>query len=274
VERIIREIEYVKSRYRTEFIKFGDDIFAIKADEWLAEFAVQYPRRIGIPFNCYLRIDRVKEEVLRLLKMAGCYSVHLSIDSTSSLVREKILGRQMKEIDPVEPLKMIHGHGINTWVNFMLAAPESTLQDDLNSIGLARKGRVTYAAYSTTVPMKGTELYDYSVAHHLIDPAIHKGDMTGCTRPTTLKGFTEREKKIRYNVYLLGAIIAKLPNVLYWVAMGLIRIIPPNLLFKKMRDAFYKYSIENNIFRLHGRQKRAPREIFTNAEALREKPAS
>ncbi|MDA8140092.1 MAG: radical SAM protein [Desulfobacteraceae bacterium] len=251
VERIIREIEYVKSRYRTEFIKFGDDIFAIKADEWLKEFSDQYVRRIGIPFNCYLRIDRVKPEVLQLLKSAGCYSVHLSIDSTSSLVREKILGRQMKEIDLIAPLKLIRSYGINTWVNFMLAAPESTLQDDLNTIRVAREGRVTYAAYSTTVPMKGTELYDYSVAHRLIDPVTHKGDMTGCTQPTALQGFTEREKNIRYNVYLLGAIIAKLPPIFHEIAMGLIRIIPPNRLFKKMRDAFYKYSIENTIFRLH-----------------------
>jgi anaerobic magnesium-protoporphyrin IX monomethyl ester cyclase len=251
VERIIREIEYVKSRYRTEFIKFGDDIFAIKADDWLKTFSEQYAKRVAIPFNCYLRIDRVKKEVLQLLKAAGCYSVHLSLDSTSELVREKILGRQMRKVDVVAALEMIHGFGIHTWVNFMLAAPESTLQDDLNTIRIARAAHVTYAAYSTTVPMKGTDLYDYCLSHRLIDPDSHKSDMTGCTQPSTLKCFSPKEKKIRYNIYLLGAIVARMPRFLGEIAIRLMRIVPPNRVFVRMRDIYYKYSIENQIFKLH-----------------------
>src|SRR3989338_1371004 len=35
VERIIQEIEDVKSKYRADFIKFGDDLFALKVDDWL-----------------------------------------------------------------------------------------------------------------------------------------------------------------------------------------------------------------------------------------------
>ena len=39
VERILQEIEDVGKKYRMDFIKFGDDCFAIKADDWLEEFA-------------------------------------------------------------------------------------------------------------------------------------------------------------------------------------------------------------------------------------------
>jgi len=251
VDRIIHEIEYVKARYKTNFIKFGDDIFALKADEWLEEFAETYSERIGIPFNCYLRFDMVSEKLLSLLKKAGCYSVHLSVDSTSEVVREKILGRHMKPVDIADRLRMIRSFGINTWVNFMLAAPESTLQDDLDSITLGKKGKVTYSAYSTTVPMKGTELYDYCLEHGLIDPKTHKSDMTGCYQTSTLSCFSKREKDIRLNIYLLGAIIAKLPFPFDKLAIQLIKIIPPNDLFRKMRQIYYKYSIENRIFKLH-----------------------
>lgn len=250
VERIIREIEDVKSKYRTEFIKFEDDMFATKVDEWLEEFAEKYSKRIGIPFNCYLRFDRVDDDVLRLLKMAGCYSVHLSVDSTSKHVRESILRRRMKDVDIVRQLKKIREYGINTWVNHMLAVPESTLQDDLDTIKLNKEADVTYAAYSTTVPMKGTELYNYCVEKKIIDPITHKGDMTGCNLESTLYCFTEREKNIRYNIYLLGAIIAKLPFPLFELTIYMIKVIPPNELFKKMRSAYFEYSIKNTIFKL------------------------
>ena len=250
VERLIQEIEYVKARYRTEFIKFGDDIFAIKADDWLEQFCEQYARRIGIPFNCYLRIDRISEKLLTVLKKAGCYSVHLSVDSSSPHVQEKILGRCMKNVDVPGQLKMIHSFGINTWVNFMLAAPDSTLQDDLDSIRISKQGRVTYTAYSTTVPMKGTRLYDHCLENALIDPHTHKSDMTGCWTKSALNCFSRKEKNIRYNIYLLGALIAKLPQWLVAPAVGLIRLTPPNRLFVMFRNWFYRYSIENKIFKV------------------------
>lgn len=251
VDRILREIEYVKGRYRTDFIKFGDDLFAAKADDWLREFAEQYQARIGVPFNCYLRIDRVDEELLRLLKQAGCFSVHLSVDCMSRHVREAVLGRQMREADLVGNLRMIRGFGINTWVNFMLAAPESTLDDDLDSIWLSKQGDVTYTAYSTTVPMKGTQLYDYCVERHLLDPTTHRSDMVGCYRPSTLSCFSARDKRTRYNIYLLGALIAKLPFPLDRLAVQAIKVLPPNPLFRFLRSRYYQYSIENRIFALH-----------------------
>jgi len=253
VGRLLKEIEYVKGRYRTDFIKFGDDLFAAKADDWLAEFAEEYPKRVGIPFNCYLRVDRMTPELLSMLKKAGCFSVHLSVDSTSEFVREEILGRRMKKVDIVENLRMVRRFGINTWVNYMLAAPGSRLADDLAAVAVSKKGKVTYASFSTTVPMKGTALHDHCVENGLIDPATHRGDMSGCSQPSTLACFSQREKNIRYNVYLLGALMAKLPFPFDRLASLMIRLVPPNRLFMTLREKFYRYSIENTIFKLRPR---------------------
>lgn len=250
VERIIREIEDVKSKYVMDFVKFGDDVFAVKADEWLKEFAEKYQKRIGIPFNCYLRFDIIDDELLQLLKKAGCYSVHLSVDSTSDYVREEIFKRRMKRVDIVANLKKIRSYGINTWVNYMLAVPGSSLQDDLNAITQCRDADVTYPSFSTTVPMQGTALYDYCMENKHLNPIVHKSDMSGCSEKSTLLCFTEKEKNVRYNVYLLGAFISKLPNVFYKMALSLIKIVPPNFIFRHIRRIVYNYHINNKIFKL------------------------
>ncbi len=249
VERVIKEIEYVKSRYRTDFIKFEDDLFATKADEWLKEFAEKYAERIGVPFNCYLRFDIVTDDVLELLKTAGCYSVHLSVDSASNHIRNNILKRRMKDVDIVKQLKKIRGYGINTWVNYMLAVPESTLQDDLDTIKLNKEADVTYGSYSITEPMQGTDLYKYCVESKII-PNTYIGDLNGCKLKSTLSCFTEREKNIRYNIYLLGALISKMPFPLFDIFVSTIKIIPPNRLFIKIHDIYFNYSIMNKIFKL------------------------
>lgn len=250
VERVIREIEEVKANYRMDFVKFGDDLFAMSADAWLEEFAEKYPKRIGVPFNCFLRFDRISDELIILLKKAGCFSVHLSVDSTSERIRNEILQRNFLKIDMAENLKKIRSYGIATWVNYMLAVPESTLQDDLDTINLSRQAKVTYPAYSTTVPMKGTQLYKYCVERGYL-PLDHKSDMSGCWDKTDLLCFDKREKDIRYNVFLLGAIVSKLPFPLYELGMFVIKNVPPNKFFRKIRNAMYKYYVENKIFALN-----------------------
>lgn len=250
VERVIQEIESVKGMYRMDFVKFGDDLFAMKADAWLEEFAEKYSTRVGIPFNCYLRLDIVDDELLGLLRKAGCFSVHLSLDSTSKNVREKVLRRQMREVNVVENLRRIKKHGINTWVNYMLAVPESSLQDDLDTIEVSKKGKVTYPHYTTAVPMKGTELYDYCARKNFLDVSSYQGDMTGCSEKSVLSCFSERDKNIRHNIYSLGAVIAKLPFPLDKIAVSMIKRVPPNDIFKSIRSRTYDYYIANKIFKL------------------------
>jgi len=250
VERVIREMESVKKKYRMDFVKIGDDLFATKADDWLEEFADKYSSRIGIPFNCYLRLDIVDDSLLELLQKAGCFSVHLSLDSTSERVREKILRRQMRKVDFIQNLRKIREYGINTWVNYMLAVPESSLKDDLDTIIVSKKAKVTYPSYSITVPMEGTELYNYCVENNLINPSLYQGDLTGCSEKSTLSCFTKRVKNTQYNIFLLGALIAKLPFPFDRMLIWLIKIIPPNRVFRKLRDVIYNYYISHKIFRL------------------------
>lgn len=249
VERIIREMEYVKNRYRMDFIKIGDDLFATGADEWLIEFVEKYSKRIKTPFNCYLRVDSIDDDLLKLLKKAGCFSVHLSVDSVSRNVRENVLKRRMQSEDFVSKMKKVREYGINTWVNYMLAVPESSLQDDIDTIKLSREADVTYPSYSTTDPMKGTELYEYCIKRKLIDNS-YQGDMNGCSKKTILACFSEKEKDVRYNIYLLGAIAAKTPSLFMGVLLFMIKVIPPNKLFILARKYFYNYSIENKIFKI------------------------
>ena len=253
-ERLLEEISMVNRDYRMEFVKFGDDLFAIKADDWLEEFSSKYAQRIGKPFNCYLRFDTVDKDLVDMLKHAGCHSVHLSVDSSSDYIREEILGRRMRKgVDIPARLKMIRDAGLETWVNYMLAAPESTLEQDLETIRISREGRVSYPAYSITVPMEGTALYDRAVSHGLIDPGAHRSDMTNCHEKSLLNSFTDHEKSVQLNIYLLGAIAAKLPRPLDKLLVAVMKLVPPNRLFRFIRQRFYQYSIENVIFRLHAK---------------------
>lgn len=248
VERILKEIEEVRSRYQIDFVKFDDDCFVLKKDAWLEEFADKYPKRIGIPFNCVIRLDLLEDDILRLLKKAGCFSVHLSVDSTSEYIREKILKRKMKD-DVIKNLKRVRKYGIKTYVNYMTAIPESTLQDDLNTIKFSKKAKITYPAYTTAVPIEGTGLYKYCKSKDYIKNWTYEKDAPGFFDKSSLSCFSEREKNIRLNVNLMGAIISKIPFPIDETMIMLIKIVPPNKHFKRLYELVFNYYIENKIYK-------------------------
>jgi hypothetical protein len=125
VDRLLAEIEDMIRRHRTQFIKFYDDVFVFRTDDWLMEFADKYPRAIGLPFHCLVRSDLVRRdpEILSYLKKAGIKSISMSIESGNSFIREHVFKRGMDAEDIRFAFDLCHRQDINTFSNTILAVP-------------------------------------------------------------------------------------------------------------------------------------------------------
>jgi hypothetical protein len=118
-------------RHPTQFIKFYDDVFVFRTDDWLIEFADKYPRAIGLPFHCLVRADLVRRdpEIVTCLKKAGIKSISMSIESGSPFIREQIFKRGMDAEDIRFAFDLCHRQGINTFSNTILAVPVPVIPD-------------------------------------------------------------------------------------------------------------------------------------------------
>ena len=90
VGRVVEELKELKMRYPTQFIKFYDDIFVLKDDDWLDEFSVRYAKEVGLPFHCLMRANLLTEPVLLKLKRAGLASLSMSIESGNEYIRNSV----------------------------------------------------------------------------------------------------------------------------------------------------------------------------------------
>jgi anaerobic magnesium-protoporphyrin IX monomethyl ester cyclase len=74
-ELVVEELLHLKQHYQPDMIWFVDDVFTIH-HKWLKEFAelVQAKNAI-IPYEIISRADRLNEEVLKLLKVSGCFRI-------------------------------------------------------------------------------------------------------------------------------------------------------------------------------------------------------
>lgn len=125
VDRLLAEMEDMVRRHPTQFVKFYDDVFVFRTDDWLIEFADKYPRAIGLPFHCLVRSDLVRRdpEILTYLKKAGIKSISMSIESGNPFIREQIFKRGMDAEDIRFAFDLCHKQDINTFSNTILAVP-------------------------------------------------------------------------------------------------------------------------------------------------------
>jgi Radical SAM superfamily len=125
VDRLLAELLDLKSKYPTQFIKFWDDIFVFRTDDWLLEFAEKYPRVIGLPFHCLTRADLVHKDpsIIEVLKQAGLHSITMSIESGNPFIRKYIFKRGMEEEDVRFAFAHCHRNGVKTFSNNILAVP-------------------------------------------------------------------------------------------------------------------------------------------------------
>jgi len=211
VGRVIEEINAVRSRYPLRFIKFEDDLFAI-SKKWLETFSRVYKKEVGLPFNCLQRIDLCDKEQFKLLKEANCVSVSFSIDSANPRIREEILNRDMRCTDEeiVEKAMMAKAAGLNIMTTNIIGIPTSSMKDEIDGIELNIKCGAAYANGTILVPFPETDIWRYCKDNGLLNG---DGSFRSIQSISALRGFTEKEKEVQWNLAAFLPAIVKFPLV-------------------------------------------------------------
>lgn len=230
VDRVIAELKDLKSRYETQFIKFYDDIFVMQDDEWLDEFSVKYPKEIGVPFHCLMRANLLTESILVKLKKAGLASMSMSIESGNDFVRNSVLKRNMTKETMTDAFDLCAKHGIPTFSNTIFAIPGTTLKEDIESLDLNLRCKVTFGEFPLFFPYPRTELADYAIKRGDFDGDFDKLHMS-YQAGSPLKCFTENEKLLQRNLSLLSTVCLFFPSTRNLVVNRLIKYPLPGLYF-------------------------------------------
>jgi anaerobic magnesium-protoporphyrin IX monomethyl ester cyclase len=164
VENVIEEIRWVRAHYPLEFVVFVDDTFVL-SKEWLAEFADEFPRKIGLPFFCNTRANLVTAEQVHLLREAGCHSVSIGIEAASDRIRNELLKRHMTRDQILEAAGLFHAGGLRFTTTNMIGLPTSTIEDDFETLALNIQAKPSYAHAFIFQPYPRTELGEFTREH-------------------------------------------------------------------------------------------------------------
>ncbi len=160
-DNIIAEIKLLIKDYGVKEISFYDDTFTIfrKTVKETCEKIIN--EKIDITWSCFTRADFVDEELLSLMKKAGCHLILIGVESGDENILKNI--KKYISLDKIrEAFKIAKKVGIRTRASFMFGNPEETEETMKKTIEFALELDPDEAHFNITTPYPGTEMYDWA----------------------------------------------------------------------------------------------------------------
>ncbi|MBN2406601.1 MAG: radical SAM protein [Elusimicrobia bacterium] len=156
-ENVVEEMEACRAMGIRDFLIY-DDTFTVIKERVIRICDLVVSRKLKISWDCRARIDTVDEEMLAVMKKAGCTGIHYGIEAGT----RKTLSRLRKDIDLDEAKKVCdatHRQGIRTLNYFMIGSPGENLQDIEKTFETMNWLRADYIHLTVFTPFPGTEIY-------------------------------------------------------------------------------------------------------------------
>lgn len=168
VDYFLEEILQVKKNYPLEGIIFEDDIFIIDK-AWLEEFAQKYPRKVGLPYMCYIRPNLVNREVVRFLRESNCYSVRVAVESGNETIRNMILKRNLSNERIISCCNLLHEANIKVQTINMIGLPTETTENMYDTLRLNQLCKPHHVTANMFIPLPGVDITSFAVKEGLLD---------------------------------------------------------------------------------------------------------
>ncbi len=160
-QSVIDEIYWLKKEYGINQIDILDDNFTF--DTVRAEKILDGIIRIGgLAINCQngLRADRLNEELIRKMKLAGVFKTGIGIESGSADILRRI--DKKLDLDQVRlVIKWLRKEKITVHGYFIIGFPFESSSDIEKSLKFAIDANPHFANFSNYLPIPGTRLFNY-----------------------------------------------------------------------------------------------------------------
>jgi anaerobic magnesium-protoporphyrin IX monomethyl ester cyclase len=166
LERVFEEIRDILS-YGYDRLWIADDSFTLDMG-YLEEFC---RKKIGegyaFTWTCLSRVDRLDEEIVGLMKDAGCVRVHLGLESGNDETL-RLMGKRVSVRDGIKAVRLFRQVGIETAGFFIVGYPGETEESIDETLALAVALPLDEISINVPFPLPGSPLFSRVAA---VDPA-------------------------------------------------------------------------------------------------------
>ena len=170
VDRLMKEIVYLKQTYSIKTISFFDETFTL--DKERVKGICEGIKPLKIRWYCNTRTNLVTPEILKMMHDAGCRAISFGIESASPTILENVSKRATVE-NHSNALRWAADAGIKTHCSFIFGLPGETKETIQETITFIKKTLPNSIEINIATPSPGTRLYDHLVKKGLLPNDIN-----------------------------------------------------------------------------------------------------
>lgn len=171
---VIKEIKECVEKYDIKYFDILDDNFALdlnRAKE-ICRLIIEENLKIKWSTPNGIRADDIDEELIILMKKAGCIQIKVAPESGNQEVVNRIIKKNLNLNKVKEVVTLCRKHKLSVEAFFVIGFPEETeknLWDTINYAKELRKLGCDYCYFFIATPYYGTEMYQNAVANGYLD---------------------------------------------------------------------------------------------------------
>lgn len=157
-QKLIEEIKFLKDKFNARGIMFQDSTFTFDWN-WLKEFCgLMISEKMDMTWMCFTRADRVNEEILSMMKEAGCYGMSYGVESANQKSLD-ILKKSIKIEEIIESIDLAVKKGFFVTATYILGIPGEDEGDVMNTIKVANRLATHIAHFYLPIPYPESEMF-------------------------------------------------------------------------------------------------------------------
>lgn len=158
VDKILEELRYLKKIAKIRYVWFYDEVFTINRNRSIDLFNEMIRENLKIKWFCDTRADLVDQELLELMRKAGCIGIAYGIESGSQKILDTMnKGITIKQIK--QSLKLTRKINIPYQMNLILGYPGETLETLQETEKLIKNNNPDLLQINLIEPLSGTKFF-------------------------------------------------------------------------------------------------------------------
>lgn len=162
-ENVVDEMEYCVSNFGIREFAITDELFALNRDKALTFCEEILNRGLNIAWVCMSRAGQVDEELLKMMKRAGCKEISFGLESGDEEMLSKIIHKKSTLDTARQTIGLVKKVGIRTHASYMIGNIGETERTIRKTIEFAKELNTDVAAFFIASPLPGTELYEQAL---------------------------------------------------------------------------------------------------------------
>ena len=162
-KNITEEMKQCVDITKLRTFSFIDDALTLKKDFAISLSEAIYDLPFKIKWEAQTRADHIDKELLKVMKMAGCYKLLFGVESGNERIRNEIIGKKLSDYQIKRATDLCWEVGIEPDHYLILGQPTETAKEIEDTINCPLKFKPNIIGVGITIPLPGSKLYKTAI---------------------------------------------------------------------------------------------------------------